>query len=157
MSILKGILHHWNKTNRNYDTIHPETESGQVTDWNTGIVNTLASTGLSSLVNVLSSDSLLALLIKKVFDAAGVKYSTGQNGYVCLGKFFGGVIIQWISALASDQNVGHEFTLPLSCSVHAYSICHQGTTPGAVGIENGKAYDIGWHNTPVWIIAIGSM
>lgn len=95
MSILKGILHHWNKTSSAYDTIHPETEVAQVTDWNKGIVNTLASTGLSSLVNVLSSDSLLALLIKKVFDAMGVKYSLGQNGYVCWGALFGGVITYW--------------------------------------------------------------
>ena len=93
MSILKVILHHWNKTTQSYDNFHPETEVSQVTDWNQGIVNTLASTGLSSLVNVLSSDSLLALLIKKVFDATGVKYSLGQNGYVCLGNFFGGLII----------------------------------------------------------------
>ena len=64
---------------------------------------------------------------------------------------------QWVHALASDRNVGHDFTLPLSCSVYAYSICHQGTTPGAVGIEGGKAYDTGWNDTPVWIIAIGSM
>ena len=63
---------------------------------------------------------------------------------------------QWVNALASDQNVGHDFTLPLSCSVYAYSICHKGTCPGAVGIEGGKAYDAGWTNTPVWIIAIGS-
>lgn len=95
MSILKGILHHWNKTSSAYDTIHPETEVAQVTDWNAGIVNTLASTGLSNLVNVLSSDSLLALLIKKVLDATGVKYLTGGNGYLCLGSLFGGVIIQW--------------------------------------------------------------
>lgn len=63
---------------------------------------------------------------------------------------------QWVNALASDANVGHDFTLPLSCSVYAYSICHKGTTPGATGIESGKAFDAGWTNTPVWIIAIGS-
>lgn len=104
MSILKGILHHWNKTSSAYDTIHPETEVAQVTDWNKGIVNTLASTGLSSLVNVLSSDSLLALLIKKVFDAMGVKYSLGQNGYVCWGALFGGVITQWGVATKEYSN-----------------------------------------------------
>lgn len=64
---------------------------------------------------------------------------------------------QWGTALASDKLVGHAFTLPLSCSVYAYSICHIGSAPGAVGIEGGKAYDVGWTNTPVWIIAIGSM
>jgi hypothetical protein len=95
MSILKGILHHWNKTNSAYDTIHPETEVAQVTDWNQGIVNTLASTALSGLVNTLTSDSLLAKMIQKVLTATGVKYSIDTNGYVCLGRFFGGLIIQW--------------------------------------------------------------
>lgn len=65
--------------------------------------------------------------------------------------------IQWVNEFASDVNVGgHYFTLPLSCSVYAYSICHKGTTPGATGIENGKAFDAGWTDAPVWIIAIGS-
>lgn len=97
MGILKGILHHWNKTSSAYDTIHPETEVAQVTDWNTGIVNTLASTGLSGLVNTLTSDSLLAKMIQKVLTATGVKYNMGQNGYMCFGSFFGGLIIQWVS------------------------------------------------------------
>ena len=114
MSILKGILHHWNKTTKSYDTIHPETEVAQITDWNNGIVNTLASTGLSSLVNVLSSDSLLSLLIKKVFDATGVKYNIAQNGYVCFGSLVGGLIIQW--GLATYANLVATATFPISFS-----------------------------------------
>ena len=106
MSILKGILHHWNKTTQSYDTIHPETEVSQVTDWNQGIVNTLASTALGALVNTLTSDSLLATMIQKVLTATGVKYSMGQNGYVCFGSLVGGLIIQWgiVSIPASNKN-----------------------------------------------------
>jgi hypothetical protein len=60
-----------------------------------------------------------------------------------------------VYALASDRNVGHDFTLPVACTVYAYTITHQGSSPGATGIESNKAYDVGWTNTPVWIIAIG--
>lgn len=157
MSILKGILHHWNKTSSAYDTIHPETEYAQVADWNKGIGATLASTALGGLVSTLTSDSLFATLLKKAMTALGVKYLAATNGYVCLGDIFGGIIIQWVSALASSTNIGHDFNLPLSCSVYAYSICHQGSSPGATGIQGGKAYDVGWTEAPVWIIAIGSM
>ena len=157
MSILKGILHHWNKTNNAYDTIHPETEVAQITDFNQGIVNTLASTALGGLVNTLTSDSLIGTIMQKVLTASGVKYLAAQNGYLCLGKFFGGIIIQWITALASNSNVGHSFNLPINCKVYAYSISHIGSSPRATGIENNKAYDAGWTNTPVWIISIGSL
>lgn len=127
MSILKGILHHWNKTSSAYDTIHPETEVAQVTNWNQGIVNTLSSTGLSSLVNVLSSDSLLALLIKKVFDATGVKYSLGQNGYVCFGSLVGGLIIQWgyLTEISTAQYV----TYPIAGSSGSVGVVSP-TDPG---------------------------
>lgn len=121
MSILKGILHHWNKTNSAYDTIHPETESAQVTDWNSGIVGTLASTALGSLVTTLSSDSLLAKLIEKVLSATGVKYQTGQNGYLCLGSLFGGLIIQWVSHTIYADNKDYSFTFPI-----AFNECYSG-------------------------------
>lgn len=111
MSILKIILHRWNKTTKSHDTIHPETEVAQVTDWNQGIVNTLASTALGGLVNTLTSDSLLATMIQKVLTATGVKYSMGQNGYICLGSLFGGLIIQWVKETTDEV-----ITLPIAFS-----------------------------------------
>lgn len=112
MSILKVILHHWNKTTQSYDNFHPETEVSQVTDWNQGIVNTLASTALGGLVNTLTSDSLLAKMIQKVLTATGVKYSMGQNGYICFGSLFGGLIIQWVLFYGPNKNTA----LPVAVS-----------------------------------------
>lgn len=103
MSIIKSILHKYNATSKAYDTLHPETESAQVTDWNQGIVNTLASTALGGLVNTLTSDSLLAKMIQKVLTATGVKYNIDQNGYICFGSLFGNLIIQW--GVATGENV----------------------------------------------------
>ena len=128
----------------------------KISDFGDDLIKKLALTTVISAVTALQTDSWFGQLLKMVLTASGVRYNVAQNGYVCFGSFFGGLIIQWVNALASDVNVGHYFTLPLSCSVYAYSICHKGTTPGATGIEGGKAFDAGWTDTPVWIIAIGS-
>lgn len=123
MGILKGILHHWNKTTKSYDTIHPETEVAQITDWNNGIVNTLASTALGTLVSTLTSDSLLATMIKKVLTATGVKYNIAQNGYLCFGSLFGGLIIQW------GNSVHGWVSFPIMFNSYRVIITnHQGTT-----------------------------
>lgn len=134
MSILKSILHHYNKTTKSYDTLHPETESAQITDWNQGIVNTLASTALGGLVSTLTSDSLLAKMIQKVLTATGVKYSLGQNGYVCFGSLFGGLIIQWVSTAGQQENIIFPITFPhLAFSVVAVPYHSDGTTHPADG------------------------
>ena len=142
MSILKGIMHHWNKTTKSYDTIHPETEVAQITDWNNGIVNTLASTALGTLVSTLTSDSLLALLIKKVFDATGVKYNIAQNGYVCFGSLFGGLIIQWG---LSDHSKSRAVTVTLPLSITTFlqgAVSDTGSGPFSFGIAPNNASSI---------------
>ena len=141
MDIIKSILHVFKKSDNAFKVMHPETESACITDWNKGIVNTLASTGLSSLVNVLSSDSLLALLIKKVFDAMGVKYSLGQNGYVCWGALFGGVITQW----GIQTNVtmsGTPIILPLTAKLLCGVVSDGGNYNNPCGLDGktGKLY-----------------
>lgn len=113
MSILKGIMHHWNKTKNDYDVIHPETDYKKITDWNEGIVATLASTALGTLVSTLTSDSLLATMIQKVLTATGVKYNIAQNGYLCFGSLFGGLIIQW-GNVGFDDSKYCDWDLPLS-------------------------------------------
>ena len=148
MSILKGILHHWNKTNSAYDTIHPETEVAQVTDWNQGIVNTLASTALGTLVSTLTSDSLLATMIQKVLTATGVKYSMGQNGYICFGSLFGGLIIQWGNTSLSNSDGGWVY-FPLTFPNAAYILecSHYNSLSSAINVyletsflDKGMAY-----------------
>lgn len=115
MSILKGIMHHWNKTKNDYDVIHPETDYKKITDWNEGIVATLASTALGTLVSTLTSDSLLATMIKKVLTATGVKYNIAQNGYLCFGSLFGGLIIQWVTKYETlDNDEGTYIILPIA-------------------------------------------
>lgn len=88
-------MHHWNKTTNSYDILHPETESSQITDWHSGIMASLASKTLGTVVDAITTDSVLGKLIKMLLDASGVKYLIDTNGYVCFGSFFGGLIIQW--------------------------------------------------------------
>lgn len=118
MSILKSILHRWNKENKSYDTLHPETESAQITDWHSGIMASLASTTLGTVVSAVTTDSVLGKLIKLLLDASGVKYLIDTNGYVCFGSFFGGLIIQWITS--AQENV--ILKTPLSCKIKLFEV-----------------------------------
>ena len=131
MSILKGIMHHWNKTKNDYDVIHPETDYKKITDWNEGIVDTLASTALGNLVSTMTSDSLLAKMIQLVLTATGVKYSTGQNGYLCFGSLGGGIIIQWVSTNIPGGNAS-SVSLPI-----AYKQWYKIVATGVVNSSDG--------------------
>ena len=134
MDIIKSILHVFKKNDNAFKIMHPETESACITDWSQGIVNTLASTALGGLVNTLTSDSLLAKMIQKVLEATGVKYSLAQNGYVCFGSLFGGLIIQCGSNGFNLNGFTQEITLPLNINYAADAVAtmRSGDFPGYV-------------------------
>lgn len=121
MSILKSIFHHWNKTTNSYDTLHPETEVAQITDFADGIVSKLASTTAISAISALQTDSWFGKMMKWVLDASGVKYLIATNGYVCFGSLFGGLIIQWRNCSISYRK--HCKSI-LSHCVPKYRICN---------------------------------
>lgn len=119
------------------------------------IIKKLALTTTITVITALQTNSWFGQLLKMVLNASGVKYSMAQNGYICLGEFFGGLIVQWINTTATRSGV--KFSYPISMNLYAQTITHNGSTPGATGIENQTAYD-DWSTTqaaPVWIIAIG--
>ena len=62
---IKAVLHRFNKTTKSYDTIHPETETSQITDFDTAVngkINThnSSSTAHSTLFNQCEKTSNLA-------------------------------------------------------------------------------------------------
>ena len=125
MSILKSILHHYNKVTKSYDTLHPETESAQITDWHSGIMASLASKTLGTVVDAITTDSVLGKLIKMLLDASGVKYLIDTNGYVCFGSLFGGLIIQWGTAPLVTENTAKAF-FPITFKNTGYVIVATG-------------------------------
>lgn len=67
----------------------------KIADFGNDIIKKLALTTAISAVTALQTDSWFGQLLKMVLTASGVRYNIAQNGYVCLGSFFGGLIIQW--------------------------------------------------------------
>ena len=96
MIIKKCIMNYFDKATNAMVPFHPQTESGAITDWHESIIGSLASKVLPTVVSELTTDSVMGKLMKMLLNASGVKYSIDTNGYVCLGSFFGGLIIQWV-------------------------------------------------------------
>lgn len=121
MSILKSILHRYNTTNQNYDTLHPETEHAQVTDFGQGVIAHLASSTLVSLVTSVSTGSVFGKMVEKLLEASGVQYNFQNSSawYICLGSLFGGLIIQGGRDASSVTSV--TVTFPLAYAFNCLS------------------------------------
>lgn len=76
------------------------------------IVKKLALTTTITVINALQTHSWFGQLLKMVLTASGVRYLAEQNGYICLGSFFGNIIIQW--GYVSSVNSNTRIYLPIN-------------------------------------------
>lgn len=84
----------------------------KIANFGDDIIKKLALTTAISAITALETNSWFGQLLKMVLTASGVKYNIAQNGYVCLGSFFGGLIIQWgVGAFSTSKT---EISLPLA-------------------------------------------
>lgn len=67
----------------------------KVSELGDDIIKKLALTSAITAISSLQTNSWFGQLLKMVLTASGVRYNIAQNGYVCLGSFFGGLIMQW--------------------------------------------------------------
>ena len=91
----------------------------KIADFGNDIIKKLALTTGITAITALETNSWFGQLLKLVLNASGVKYSIDTNGFVCLGSFFGGLIIQWVNTTVSAKpNIINDgsVSLPLTMS-----------------------------------------
>ena len=86
----------------------------KIADFGNDIIKKLALTTAITAITALETGSWFGQLLKMVLTASGVKYNIAQNGYVCLGSFFGGLIIQWGDNITiTGAGYGASFEYPI--------------------------------------------
>lgn len=106
----------------------------KIADFGNDIIKKLALTTAITAITALETGSWFGQLLKMVLTASGVKYNIAQNGYVCLGSFFGGLIIQWGSNVINLNGLTQEITLPININYAAAAVVtmRSGDFPGYV-------------------------
>lgn len=59
--------------------------------------------------------------INSWLETLGIRYNIAQNGYICLGKLFGGLILQWGMFVTNvEQGKNNTFTFPIAFKNNLY-------------------------------------
>ena len=90
----------------------------KISDFADDIIKKLALTTAITAITALETDSWFGQLLKMVLTASGVKYNIAQNGYVCFGSFFGGLILQWGIVFMQSDKKSTAFTYPIAFPMH---------------------------------------
>lgn len=111
----------------------------KITDLGDDIVKKMALTTVISIISALTTDSWFGQLLKLVLTASGVRFLAAQNGYLCLGSFFGNIIIQW--GKVDGKGFGL-YTINLPISVHAVFVAVASTYSNSGGNtgNSGQTY-----------------
>lgn len=122
------------------------------------IIKKLALTTTITAINALQTNSWFGQLLKMVLNASGVKYSMAQNGYICLGSFFGNLIIQWGTGeiinnysltidLQISANILIAMPIDVSNNSNVYKLAWDATVRNAVKLfcdNNGSSNLVGY-------------
>ena len=134
----------------------------KIADLGDDIIKKLALTTTITAITALTTDSWFGQLLKLVLTASGVKYLAAQNGYLCLGSFFGNIIIQWV--YIQNITAGSSIPFPINFNDFYVSVGND-TNPEVSGstqilsLKDGKVWGIRSNGTSsnIWgyVIAIG--
>lgn len=91
----------------------------KIADFGNDIIKKLALTTTITAVTALQTNSWFGQLLKMVLTASGVRYNIAQNGYVCLGSLFGGLIIQWATFGQSGRPIKMMFPIAFTTNQYA--------------------------------------
>ena len=94
----------------------------KIADFGDDLINKLALTTAITVITALETNSWFGQLLKMVLTASGVRYNIADNGYICFGSFFGGLIIQWgnnITITGAGYGVSFEYPIVFPTKVLA--------------------------------------
>ena len=123
----------------------------KIADFGNDIIKKLALTTAITAITALETGSWFGQLLKMVLTASGVKYNIAQNGYVCLGSFFGRLIIQWIYYTGSGTQT--QITLPISLANNGTVVGMDGTVVDlhyAAYVHDKSTITVHTNTTGVW-------
>lgn len=86
----------------------------KIADFGNDIIKKLALTTAITAIKSLETNSWFGQLLKMVLTASGVRYNIADNGYICFGSFFGGLIIQWGTVSMESAKKSTAFTYPIA-------------------------------------------
>lgn len=105
------------------------------------IVKKLALTTTITVITALQTNSWFGQLLKMVLNASGVKYAMAQNGYICFGSFFGGLIIQW--GKYSTTTTGYDdISYPIAFTDAVFSVIPVDWDTSNITVSRGYTFTV---------------